>query len=151
MVAKVSNFSLSTIYDRSNLFLYRSLSLSFSFSFCNVCLSEPYFGFYSKAMFWASVFRRVLAKQCNLWHFNCKQCNPKFLNLKQNFTSSDSDSRVVSEGLRWWHKIWVEPFSLSLSLYFSVSLFLSISLSSCSNLLLSFFFFFLILLLFLFF
>ena len=59
-----------------------------------------------------------------------KTKNPNFFNLKQNFTSSDSDSRVVSGGLRrwqkiwvaplwWWEKIWVMPFSLSLSLYFS--------------------------------
>ena len=71
-----------------------------------------------------------------------KTKNHKFLNLKQNFTNSDSDSRVVSGGLWWWQKIWVVPlrwwqkiwvglFSLSLSLYLSRSLFL---LSSCSNL-----------------
>ena len=84
-----------------------------------------------------------------------KTKTPKFLNLKQNFTSSDSDSRIVSGGLRWWQKIWeaplrwywwqkiwVAPFSLSLSLYFSLfSLDLSL-LSPCNNLCLFVFCFF---------
>ena len=37
-----------------------------------------------------------------------KTKNPKFLNLKHNFTSSNFDNRVVSGDLQWWQKIWVD-------------------------------------------